>query len=692
MFKLLPHLKIAHKLLLTELVMTLSMFLVFIVFAFGSHYHNLRTHLVRDILVQTQVVATSIGPAVMFGEVSSLTKTLEPLTENQNIRSITIFNQHQQAIQQLTPQHPQSTAVWQWLYPFFRDMEVSTPIVVNEKTVGTLQATIKQAQIVDVLIGFAWSNALAVLAAALVGCLIIWRLNRNIVNPIHALQSFVSNITRNHHYDQRMTIRSQDEIGMLGQDINNMLESIRQRDAQLQTELEHRKIIEEKLQFLAHYDKNTQLLNRHAFEEAITRKITAPPTSQSNVYLLLLDLDRFKIVNDTFGHNTGDKLLLQVAHRLRGNLSQKDAIFRLGGDEFAILLEAAGRQTIEQVCKRIIQTISAQFIVDDHEIHIGVSIGIAQLRAGFDSKTEVMKNADVALYQAKDAGRNTYRFYSEMDEANTSELRNLREALHFALQNQELELYYQPIIHTQLLKTIGFEALLRWRHPTKGLLSPDQFIHLAEGSGLIVSIGAWVIHQSLKQLAMWQEMFDQDLFMNVNISSRQIDDDSLSDTIRHALDFYHISPRTLNLEITESMVMRNIDSAKQILYSLKQLGIGIAIDDFGIGHSSMNYLKQLPVDILKIDKQFTAGIPHDKVDIAIVDALVALAVSLNLKVVAEGVESAIQFEYLQYKLCHHVQGYLFSAALSASQTTTFMADFPESIPAVFRKIASADKQ
>jgi c-di-GMP phosphodiesterase len=180
------------------------------------------------------------------------------------------------------------------------------------------------------------------------------------------------------------------------------------------------------------------------------------------------------------------------------------------------------------------------------------------------------------------------------------------------------------------------------------------------------------------------------LFMNVNISSRQLDDDSLSDTIRHALDFYHVSPRTLNLEITESMVMRNIESAKQILYSLKQLGIGIAIDDFGIGHSSMNYLKQLPVDILKIDKQFTAGIPQDKVDIAIVDALVALAVSLNLKVVAEGVESAIQFEYLQYKLCHHVQGYLFSAALSASQTTAFMAEFPESIPSVFRKIAGSE--
>lgn len=689
MIRLLPHLKIAHKLLLTELVMTLSMLLVFIVFAFGSHYHSLRTHLIRDILVQMNVVANSIGPAVMFGEVSSAVKTLEPLTDNQNIRSIVILNQQQQPLQSLHPEHPKTAAVWQWLYPFFGDLEVSTPIIVNEKNVGSLQATIKQEQIVDVLIGFAWSNAIAVLAAALTGCLIMWRLNRNIVDPIHALQTFVSNITRNHHYDQRVKITSADEIGMLGHDINNMLESIRQRDSQLQKELEHRKIIEEKLQFLAHYDKNTQLLNRHAFEEAITRKITATPDDRKHVYLLLLDLDRFKIVNDAFGHGTGDKLLQQVAHRLRGNLSQKDAIFRLGGDEFAILLDASGRTTIEQVCKRIIQTISAQFIVDDHEIHIGVSIGIALLRPGFDSKTEVMKNADVALYQAKDAGRNTFRFYSDEDEASTSELRTLREELHFALQNQELELYYQPIIHTQQLKTIGFEALLRWRHPSKGVLAPDQFISLAEGSGLIISIGAWVIHQSLKQLAMWQEMFDRDLFMNVNISSRQLDDDSLSNTIRHALDFYHIAPRTLNLEITESMVMRNIESAKQILYSLKQLGIGIAIDDFGIGHSSMNYLKQLPVDILKIDKQFTAGIPQDKVDIAIVDALVALAVSLNLKVVAEGVESAIQFEYLQYKLCHHVQGYLFSAALSASQTTTFMAEFPESIPAMFRKLAGS---
>lgn len=687
MLKLFRNLKIAQKLLLTELAMTLSMLLVFILFAFGSHYHNLRSHLIRGILVQMNVVANSIGPAVLFGELNSAAKTLEPLTDNNNIRTILILDQQQHPLESLHPEHTSTPSAWQWLYPFFGDMQLTVPIIVNEKTVGTLHATVMQEQIVDMLVNFAWTNTIAVIAAALCGCLIMWRLNRYIIGPIHTLQTFVSNITQNHHYDQRMRISSDDEIGLLSKDINNMLESISERDTQLQAELEHRKEIEEKLQFLAHYDKNTLLLNRHAFEEIITKKITTPPDERKYIYLLLLDLDRFKIVNDTFGHGTGDKLLMQVAHRLRGNMSQEDTIFRLGGDEFAIILEAAGRNIIEQVCQRIIQTISSPFIVDDHEIHIGVSIGVASLRPGFDSKTEVMKNADMALYQAKDAGRNTYRFYSEADEANTSELRNLREELHFSLQNQELELYYQPIIHTQLLKTIGFEALLRWRHPTKGLLTPDQFIHLAEGSGLIISIGAWVIHQSLKQLSMWQQAFDHDLFMNVNISSRQLDDDGLSGTIRHALDFYQIAPRTLNLEITESMVMRNIESAKHTLYALKQLGIGIAIDDFGIGHSSMNYLKQLPVDILKIDKQFTGGIPHDKVDIAIVDALVALAVSLNLKVVAEGVESPIQFEYLQYKLCHHVQGYLFSAALSASQTTTFLAEFPDSIPAVFRKIA-----
>lgn len=686
MLRLFRNLKIAEKLLLTELAMTLSMLLVFSIFALGNHYHNLRSHLTQSIFLQMNVVATSIGPAVMFGELGSAAKTLEPLSDNNNIRTIVILDQQQHKLESLHPQHEPPLSAWQWLYPFFSDMELTAPIIVNEKTIGTLRTIVKQEQIVDMLIGFAWSNTLAAIAAALFGYFVMWRLNRYIVGPIYTLQRFVSNITQNHHYDQRITTTSTDEIGLLAKDINNMLESISQRDALLQQELEHRKEIEEKLQFLAHYDKNTMLLNRHAFEEAITKKITMPPDERKRVYLMLLDLDRFKIVNDTFGHNTGDKLLQQVAHRLRGNMSQEDAIFRLGGDEFAIILDAPKRSTIEQVCNRLIQTISSPFLIDEHEIHIGVSIGIAVLRPGFDSKTEVMKNADMALYQAKDAGRNTHRFYSEEDETSTSELRTLREELHFSLQNQELELYYQPIIHTQLLKTIGFEALLRWRHPTRGLLTPDQFIHLAEGSGLIISIGAWVIHQSLKQLAMWQQTFDTDLFMNVNISSRQLDDDSLSDTIRHALDFYQITPRTLNLEITESMVMRNIESAKHILYSLKQLGIGIAIDDFGIGHSSMNYLKQLPVDILKIDKQFTAGIPHDKVDIAIVDALVALAVSLNLKVVAEGVENAIQFEYLQYKLCHQVQGYLFSAALSASQTTAFLADFPESIPAAFRKI------
>lgn len=690
MLTLFRNLKIAEKLLLTELAMTLSMLLVFSIFALGNHYHNLRSHLTQNILLQMNVVSASIGPAIMAGKLDAAANSLMPLSDNENIRTITLLDLQQHTLESLHPQHEPMNSAWQWLYPFFGDMQLNTPILINEKTVGTLRVIIKQEQTVDMLVSFAWSNTIAAIAAALCGYFIMWRLNRYIVGPIHALQSFVSNITQNHHYNQRVIITSDDEIGLLSKDINNMLESINQRDIQLQAELDHRKEIEEKLQFLAHYDKNTMLRNRHAFEEAITKKITAHPDEHKHLYLLLLDLDRFKIVNDSFGHPTGDKLLQQVAHRLRGNLSQADAIFRLGGDEFAIILEAPGHSTIEQVCNRVIQTISTPFIVDDHEIHIGISIGIATLRPGFDSRIEVMKNADMALYQAKDAGRNTYRFYGKTDETSTSELRTLREELHFSLQNQQLELYYQPIIHTRLLKTIGFEALLRWRHPTRGLLTPDQFIHLAEGSGLIISIGAWVIHQALKQLAMWQQTFDADLFININISSRQLDDDSLSDLIRHALDLYQIAPRTLNLEITESMVMRNIESTQHILYALKQSGIGIAIDDFGIGHSSMNYLKQLPVDVLKIDKQFIAGIPHDKVDIAIVDALVALAVSLNLKVVAEGVENAIQFEYLQYKLCHHVQGYLFSAALSASQTTAFLADFPESIPPDFRKVVQPE--
>ncbi|MDP8567483.1 GGDEF domain-containing phosphodiesterase [Methylophilus aquaticus] len=686
----LRNLKIAQKLLLTQLALMSSSLLVFLAIALGSQYHTQRAQLIRDINTQMSVVAAAIGPAVKFDELESATQSLIPLTENKNIRIVMILNTEQKQLGSFEPNIDDAPSPWHWLYRYFGDFTINTPIIVDGKSEGVLGTVVKQNQVVDRLIGFAWSNALAIIAAMLTGWSVMWGLNRYIVQPIHALQQFVSDITTYHHYDQRVRVTSHDEIGMLGKGINNMLESISQRDAQLQTELQHRKEIEKKLQFLAHYDKNTQLLNRHAFEEHMSAQLSAKIDENTHVYLLMLDLDRFKSVNDAFGHHTGDKLLLQVAHRLRGNMSQDDNVFRLGGDEFAIILHAPSRAQIERVCQRVIETLSAKFIVDDHEIHIGVSIGVAYFRPGVDSKTDILKNADVALYWAKDAGRNTYRFYLDAVDVNPQQLKHLREELHYALQNNELELFFQPIIHTQLLKIIGFEALLRWRHPSKDLLTPDRFIHLAEGSGLIINIGEWVIDQSLKQLAMWQQTFDVDLFMNINISSRQLEDDSLATTIHHAIERHRIAPRTVNLEITESMIMRNVEASKHVLYALKQLGIGIAIDDFGIGYSSMNYLKELPVDILKIDKQFTAGIPHDKVDIAIIDALVALAVSLNLKVVAEGVESSIQFEYLQYKHCHHVQGYLFSAALSASQTTTFLADFPESIPPAFRKIASTN--
>lgn len=685
----LRNLKIAQKLLLTQLALMSSSLLVFLAIALGSQYHTQRTQLLRDVNTQMGVVAAAIGPAVMFDELQSATQSLIPLTGNKNIRIVMILDTQQKQLGSFEPNIDDAHSPWQWLYRYFGDLTINTPIIVDGNSVGILGTVVKQNQIVDRLIEFAWSNALAIMAAMLTGWSVMWVLNRYIVRPIHALQQFVSDITTHHHYDQRISVVGHDEIGMLGKGINKMLESISQRDAQLQTELQHRKEIEKKLQFLAHYDKNTQLLNRHAFEEYMSTQLSANTDKNTHVYLLMLDLDRFKAVNDAFGHNTGDKLLLQVAHRLRGNMSQDDNVFRLGGDEFAIILHAPSRAQIERVCQRVIETLSAKFIVDEHEIHIGVSIGVAYFRPGVDSKTDILKNADVALYWAKDAGRNTYRFYLDDVNVNPQQLKRLREELHYAVQNNELELFFQPIIHTQLLKIIGFEALLRWRHPSKDLLTPDRFIHLAEGSGLIINIGEWVIDQALKQLAMWHQTFDTDLFMNINISSRQLEDDSLATTISHAIERYRITPRTVNLEITESMIMRNVEASKQVLYALKQLGIGIAIDDFGIGYSSMNYLKELPVDILKIDKQFTAGIPHDKVDIAIIDALVALAVSLNLKVVAEGVESSIQFEYLQYKHCHHVQGYLFSAALSASQTTTFLADFPESIPAAFRKTSAS---
>jgi diguanylate cyclase (GGDEF)-like protein len=494
------------------------------------------------------------------------------------------------------------------------------------------------------------------------------KLSHYITEPISYLKGLVSNITEKQNYGERSHLQSDDEIGALATGINSMLDNIKIRDDQLVNELAQRLVIEQKLDQLAYYDSQTKLPNRHAFTEHIHQLMGIGSQPNAHFYLLLLDLDYFKTVNDTYGHEAGDELLTQCGHRLRRILNEQDTVYRIGGDEFAIVLKAVKSiKDVETICQRIIKAVSQKFLIHTHEVYIGTSIGIAQFSKDKSRDSQLIKHADTAMYWAKAAGKNTYKFYSEEIEQANYYQQKLNLDLQDALKKQQFELYYQPIIHVETQAIIGFEALLRWHHPQQGYISPNIFIPMAETNGLIIQIGDWVIKAALKQLAHWQTQYHPLIFMNINISAKQFFDKRILDTVRLTLKNQQLDPSTVHFELTESILMEDVGKSTQVMRALRDMGTGIAVDDFGTGHSSMRYLKQFPINTIKVDKCFVRGLPTDTVDTAIVDAIFALAKSLKLDIVAEGVETQEQVDYLRKLGCKKVQGFFFNRPITVEE-------------------------
>jgi diguanylate cyclase (GGDEF)-like protein len=392
---------------------------------------------------------------------------------------------------------------------------------------------------------------------------------------------------------------------------------------------------------------------------------------------LYVDLDGFKHVNDTFGHAAGDELLRIVARRLRSVVREGDTAARLGGDEFVVLLDsstlAAGP---ELVAERLLDVLCQPYDLGEHagrELSLTVSIGLAWgMRENAD---ELLRDADLALYQAKSAGKNSYvAFHSTMQTA-ARERVELQMDLADALERDELVLFYQPTVDLRTEQIIGVEALIRWQHPTRGLIAPDQFIPLAEESGLIVAIGAWVLHEACRQAAAWKANGNP-LAMSVNVSARQLETNTLVDDVAAALAHSGLEPEMLTLEITETTLMRDAEATAERLRSLKQLGVRIAIDDFGTGYSSLAYLRQFPADTLKIDRSFISAIADSKQSTAIIQTLVQLGKTLDIETLAEGIEDQHQLQTLQQEHCDTGQGFLFARPLPADQIETLTRDTP----------------
>jgi diguanylate cyclase (GGDEF)-like protein/PAS domain S-box-containing protein len=439
-------------------------------------------------------------------------------------------------------------------------------------------------------------------------------------------------------------------------------------------DITERKRSEERIRNLAYQDALTGLPNRLLFNDRLSMAVAHAHRSRQRLAVLFLDLDRFKVINDSLGHGVGDRLLQSVSERLLGALREGDTVARLGGDEFTLLLPAVHRAVdVAKVAEKLLEALREPFPVDGQELFVTGSVGIALYPDdGLDPET-LIKNADAAMYRAKDQGRDTYQLYTPAMNATALERLAIENSLRRALAQEELEIHYQPILQLASGHVHGVEALLRWRHPERGLIPPTEFIPLAELTGLIVPIGPWVLRTACAQLRRWHEAGHPGLCLAVNISARQFQQADLVAEVRQALELTGVPAHALDLEITESNAMQDPDAATRTLRELKTLGVRISIDDFGIGHSSLSYLKRLPIDTLKIDRSFIRDIVSDPDDAAIVTAVLAMADTLKLQVVAEGVESDEQLAFLRERRCGRIQGHVFSPPLPAGDCTALLA-------------------
>ncbi len=439
-------------------------------------------------------------------------------------------------------------------------------------------------------------------------------------------------------------------------------------------DISERKRTEQRLHFLAHYDTLTGLPNRFLFNEGLRRAQVQANRTSDTMAVMFIDLDRFKTINDTLGHSVGDKLLQQVGGRVGLCVRETDTVARLGGDEFAVILTNVREEhDASVVASKIIDALRPPFIVDGHEVFIGASIGITFYRPGQDERDTLLEKADVAMYYAKEQGRNNFQFYSpEMDEVAYERL-VLENHLRHALERDEFVLHYQPQVAAHGAKIMGVEALLRWQHPERGLVSPVDFIPLLEESGLIVPVGRWVLQKACEQAQLWADA-GVPVRVAVNLSVHQFKQPGIVDDVAQVLAASGLSPELLELELTESMFMDSADSNINMLKQLKALGVSIAIDDFGTGASSLAYLKDFPVDTLKICQSFVLNLPHSNDDSAIASAVLSLAQGMSLSSVAEGVENHQQADFLRERSCDYIQGFLFSKPLPADEVSRLLRD------------------
>ncbi|HEU5281932.1 MAG TPA: EAL domain-containing protein [Gammaproteobacteria bacterium] len=529
--------------------------------------------------------------------------------------------------------------------------------------------------------------------AVIFSLFMLWLLRKLIISRLEKLDHQVAKISETHAIDQRVEASGNDELSSVATAINHMLDIIQvsqeqlehrveertlelqKTNEQLQEEITERKSVEreliihkEHLVRLAHYDNLTSLPNRVFFNEILNKAISHASRNDKVLAILFIDLDRFKTINDALGHTVGDLVLKEMSARFSNLLRSGDILARLGGDEFIVLLNDIGdMQQAAAVATKVLTSSSQPVLVESHEFFITASIGISVFPNDGHSLEDLQKNADMAMYKSKRNGGGVFHFYShEMDTAANEHIR-LEAALRKGIQNNELILHYQPQLDLKDGKIKRVEALIRWESPELGLVNPGAFIPLAEETGLIMPIGEWALHEACRTAKAWIDAGYEPISVAVNVSPKQFRYQDIASIAKEALTKTGLPPECLEVEITETAVMDNVENAIEKLKSLRDMGIHISVDDFGTGYTSISYLKQYPINTLKIDQAFIKGIPRNQHDVGITTAVIALGHNLGLEIVAEGVETIEQMQFLSEHGCDFIQGYYISRPLPANK-------------------------
>ena len=683
--------------LLIVVISTVSLLLASIAFITSDRINTRKT--VSDNLdTMADIIAANSSAALLFSDPVAAQETLGFLVSQQHIQLAAIYDMNGNKFASYTKpglklELPASDLHSEYI--LFRGdyVELFTHIVFAGEQIGVVYLQSDMEVIDDRLIWFLGIVAIVFTVSLLVTFVLSAQLQRFITDPLLRLSAIARQISTEKNYAVRVIGEGRDELGNLITDFNTMLDEIQSRDNELR---EHRLKLEERvaqrtreleianeqlelskeqaesvasrMEFHAHHDALTGLPNRILLNDRITSELTHARRQQTNAALLFLDLDRFKIINDSLGHAVGDQLLRVISRRLNNCVREEDTVARLGGDEFMVLLpRISGSTDAGRIARKITACLEDPISCNGHELLITTSIGISIYPYdGADAET-LIKHADISMYRAKELGRNKAVYYTaEMNAAPRKQL-DMETNLRNAIDSNQLKIFYQPKVDISQNMIIGVEALLRWEHPTMGFISPLDFIPVAEDSSLIAPIGEWVLNTAFRQLQQWHIAGFTDLTVAVNLSSVQLSRPGFKGVVAQALEESGLDARMIELEITENVAMENIDAAIIILEKLKSMGVSITMDDFGTGYLSPSYLRRLPIDTVKINKSFVREIPDSDEDVMIAQALITRAQSLKLSLIVEGVENVRQLNFFRQQGVTMVQGYLFSKPVEASE-------------------------